>query len=344
MTKLSSISAFLIGLTLTFCVTLLGLVFGIYYQDTQYSGRIYPEVAIDGILQKGKTPDEAKKYFTDLNARLSALQLEVFYQDSPVATHSGEMVSLHSNGTTVVDRAYQVGRSGSTLNQLLQRFSILTRIQRHSFTSNIDYTIDPILETIAILEKQYTIEPKNALFSIKDGKVSAFAQEKDGLVVNSADATRQVRALLSFDSVREIAEQPNPLRITVTSSVLKPKISLADANTFGIQEIIGVGTSDYSGSIPERVHNLLLATNRINGTLVPQGELFSYNNSIGEISAATGYKPAYVILNGRTVLGDGGGVCQTSTTMFRAAIKSGLPIVAWAPHAYRVHYYENDST
>lgn len=83
MTKLSSISAFLIGLTLTFCVTLLGLVFGIYYQDTQYSGRIYPEVAIDGILQKGKTPDEAKKYFTDLNARLSALQLEVFTKILP---------------------------------------------------------------------------------------------------------------------------------------------------------------------------------------------------------------------------------------------------------------------
>lgn len=344
MTKLSSLSAFLIGLTLTFCVTLLGLIFGMYYQDSKYTNRIYPEVAIDGKTQQGKTLEEAKEYFRDLNKHLSALQLEVFYKDSPVATYSGEMLFLHSNGTSIVDKAYLVGRSGNTVSQILQRFSILTRTQRHSFTSNIDYTIDPVLETIAILEKQYNVEAKNALFAIKDGKVSAFAQEKDGLMVNSKEATQQVREILSFDSIQKLAGQPKPIRVTVTSSVLKPKISLSDANTFGIQEIIGIGTSDYSGSIPERVHNLLLATDRLNGTLVPQGELFSYNNSVGEITAATGYKPAYVILNGRTVLGDGGGVCQTSTTMFRAAINSGLPIVAWAPHAYRVHYYENDGT
>jgi vancomycin resistance protein YoaR len=128
----------------------------------------------------------------------------------------------------------------------------------------------------------------------------------------------------------------------VTSSVIKPEVTLSAANTLGIQEIIGVGTSDYSGSIPERVHNLLLASERLNGTLIPKNEIFSYNKTVGEISASTGYKPAYVILNGRTVLGDGGGVCQTSTTIFRAAINSGLPIIDWAPHAYRVHYYEND--
>ncbi len=344
MSKLSGLSAFLIGLTFTFFITLFGLIIGILYQDNKYDNRIYPGISIDGMLQQGKTLAESKNYYHKLNNRLSSLELEVFYKDSPVATYSGEMLLLRSNGTKIVDQAYQVARSGSAVNQFLHKFGILTRMQRFSFTSNIEYSLDPIQETIAILEKQYNLEAKNALFSMKDGKVTAFAEEKDGLAVDSEDAIRKTRAILSSDAIRTVVSQMKPFRITVTSAILKPEVSLSDANTFGIQEIIGVGTSDYSGSIPERIHNLLLATERLNGTLIPKGDIFSYNKTIGEITAATGYKPAYVILNGRTVLGDGGGVCQTSTTIFRAAINSGLPIVAWAPHAYRVHYYENDGT
>jgi vancomycin resistance protein YoaR len=64
---------------------------------------------------------------------------------------------------------------------------------------------------------------------------------------------------------------------------------------------------------------------------------------VGDISSLTGYKQAYVIKNGRTVLGDGGGVCQVSTTLFRAALNTGLPILERTSHAYRVQYYENDA-
>ncbi len=344
MSKLSGFTAFALGVILTFCITLVGLVVGVLYQDRMYADQIYPGIAIDGISQQGKTTKIAKDYYQSLNDRLSEVEMEVFYANAPVATYSGEMLFLHSNGMELVDQAYKIARAGSTMHNFLDKFAILTRTRRYSFTSHLKYDLDPIQETLLILEKQYNKDPKNALFTIKDGKVSAFAQEKDGLRVNTEDGLRQVRSILTSDMLRTIVTEQKPLRINVTSSVLKPEVTLGRANTLGIREIIGVGTSDYSGSIPERVHNLLLASDRLNGTLVPKDDVFSYNKTVGDISAATGYKPAYVILNGRTVLGDGGGVCQTSTTMFRAALNSGLPIVAWAPHAYRVHYYENDGT
>jgi len=63
---------------------------------------------------------------------------------------------------------------------------------------------------------------------------------------------------------------------------------------------------------------------------------------VGEISAATGYKQAYIIKEGQTILGDGGGVCQTSSTLFRAVLAAGLPIEARTAHAYRVSYYEQN--
>ena len=111
----------------------------------------------------------------------------------------------------------------------------------------------------------------------------------------------------------------------------------------GIKELIGKGESTFFHSIPGRVFNVNLASSRIDGVLIAPGEVFSFNKTIGDVSSFTGYKQAYIIQNGRTVLGDGGGVCQVSTTFFRAILDAGLPIVERYAHAYRVGYYEQDS-
>ena len=111
-------------------------------------------------------------------------------------------------------------------------------------------------------------------------------------------------------------------------------------NDLGVKELVGSGYSTYSGSIENRVFNVSHGASKINGVLIPPGETFSFNKTVGDITAATGFKQAYVIKSGRTVLDDGGGICQVSTTLFRAALNAGLPIVNRTAHAYRVGYYE----
>lgn len=128
--------------------------------------------------------------------------------------------------------------------------------------------------------------------------------------------------------------------ITLPVEIGKPKIQTAEANNLGIKELLGRGISHFAGSIPNRVYNIQLAASRINGVLIPPGEIFSFNAKVGDISAESGYRQAYVIKSGRTVLDDGGGVCQDSTTLFRAVLNAGLPVVARTAHAYRVGYYE----
>jgi vancomycin resistance protein YoaR len=138
-------------------------------------------------------------------------------------------------------------------------------------------------------------------------------------------------------------KNPQASTITLTDSPVKPEISLNEANKFGIEELIGEGQSNYTHSIPERIYNVSLAASKFNGVIIEKGKVLSFNDIVGDISSSTGYKPAYVIKNGRTVLGDGGGVCQVSTTLFRAALNTGLPILERTAHAYRVGYYENDA-
>jgi len=127
---------------------------------------------------------------------------------------------------------------------------------------------------------------------------------------------------------------------TTVNLIVKKTVPPSSSNDFGIRELLGEGTSNFAGSIPGRIHNLDLASSKINGVLITPGEEVSFNHLVGEVTAEAGYDEAYIISEGRTVLGTGGGLCQVSTTLFRATLNAGLPIVSRTAHAYRVHYYE----
>lgn len=181
--------------------------------------------------------------------------------------------------------------------------------------------------------------PENATFQFNEGRVTEFRPGKDGLVLNQKKTID-----LIIENLQQIEKGTTPQEIKLPLTKTPPAIKTADVNNLGIKELVGRGVSYFQGSIANRIHNIQLATSRLNGLLIPPGETFSFNKSLGDVSANTGYKEAYIIKEGRTILGDGGGVCQTSTTLFRAALQAGLPIIERRAHAYRVSYYEQNSS
>ncbi len=112
------------------------------------------------------------------------------------------------------------------------------------------------------------------------------------------------------------------------------------AADLGITEAVSVVSTYFSGSGSARVHNIKTAAAAFHGMLIPPGGTVSMADILGDISLDTGYREALIIYNGRTVQGAGGGVCQVSTTLFRAAFFGGYQIDKRYPHAYRVRYYE----
>lgn len=190
--------------------------------------------------------------------------------------------------------------------------------------------IDRIL---SVIRPNVEVEAKNAVFNIDQDKVVEFSPEVYGVKIDESKFRERLTKMVT-------GSETSGLEIPII--VIEPKIRAGDINNLGIKTLIGVGTSKFHNSIPNRIHNLTLASARLNGAIVAPGETFSLGEQIGDVSRATGYREAYVISQGRTVLGDGGGVCQVSTTLFRAALNAGLPIVERKAHAYRVHYYEED--
>ena len=197
------------------------------------------------------------------------------------------------------------------------------------FGANLDARIDAAAFTARLnaIAGELKQEPKNAVIGWENQLVVR-QSAKDGQRLNLEQSLARITAWKG--DVRAI-----PLVVEVQ----KPRIT-DDVGALGITTRIGRGISNFSGSDAARAHNIEVSAGYLDDTVVAPGEVFSFLDSIGEISTARGYKDGYVILAEQTVPGVGGGVCQVATTMFRAAMFSGLPIEERNPHAYIVGYYQ----
>ncbi len=121
---------------------------------------------------------------------------------------------------------------------------------------------------------------------------------------------------------------------------IRPTLASDDAPNLGIVELIGEGKTGFAGSTASRVQNIVVGAAQFDGLLIAPGETFSFNHYLGEVTAEKGYEESIIIWGNTTRADVGGGLCQVSSTAFRAAFWAGVPIVERYPHAFRVSYYE----
>ncbi len=195
----------------------------------------------------------------------------------------------------------------------------------------MSFDLEQIKAYISKLSSQINRPAKALSFKVEGTAIKNLVSGQEGLAVEVDLVSRQL--FLDIQSGKKVETE-------ISVKKTKPAVP---SNQLGIETLLAEGFSNFTGSIPGRIRNIKRAAAQMNGVLVPPGEAFSFGQAVGEISAATGYDYAYIISEGRTVLGTGGGVCQVSTTVFRAALNAGLPILKRSAHAYRVHYYEQAS-
>ena len=243
----------------------------------------------------------------DLNTILSLVDLENSQDSVALLNLENQKFNLSS----IALNGHEISDSKLTLNNA----------KLSDYLKNISKDIDrPVQEPLLAVDP--ASDPAKP-------KINEFRAPIEGRQLKIPEAVTAINAALI---------NSNQTTVKLPVEIIEPKNKLA--NDLGIKELIGSGVSHFAGSIENRKFNVGLAASRINGVLIPPGEEFSFVNTVGDISGATGYKQAYVIKSGRTVLDDGGGVCQVSTTIYRAALNTGLPITQRTAHAYRVTYYE----
>jgi vancomycin resistance protein YoaR len=325
---------FLVGVLLALFLSV-SFIFIIFQK--QNVNVVYPGITVGGISLGGKTEQEVSEFFASENATIDKTQF-VFLNNNDVATVSAREINYGYDQNLIAKQAIAIGRTKDVISNISLIFQ--------AYMNGVDlppayhYDESKLLSALYPIIQKIQVDPVNAVFAFQNGRVTTFKQSQEGQTVNLP----LLKSVLDSKFIRVLkAQKPQAFTIQIPIMVLKPNITTEKVNNLGIKELLSTGTSLFQHSIPNRIYNIKLAAERLNGILVKPGETFSFNKVLGDVSAFTGYQQAYIIKDGKTILGDGGGVCQVSTTLFRALLNAGLPIVERYAHAYRVSYYEQDS-
>ena len=168
----------------------------------------------------------------------------------------------------------------------------------------------------------------NARFLVANGGVR-IRPSRPGLDVSVNVAVREVTA--AAYSQRRVAE----LALRETAADLTTR----EAQELGIRERISTFTTEMGPSSANRIHNVHLRAESIDGTLLRPGETFSFNDSVGPRTEERGFREGQMIIGSLLLPSIGGGVCQTATTLFNNAWELGLPVVERYNHSFYISHY-----
>jgi len=206
-----------------------------------------------------------------------------------------------------------------------------------SVVKNNEMGISLGINEVAIDYLKNNIAPKielpvqEAKFLVKNGRVEEFQAGETG---------EQIDYVSTIAGIQNSIVGNASTTLVISIIKMEPAIGVDKINDMGIKELVSVGKTSFKGSPPNRRHNIAVGAKALNGILIAPGEEFSTIKRLSPIEAKSGYLPELVIKNNTTKPEYGGGLCQISTTLFRAVLNAGLPVLERHNHAYRVSYYE----
>jgi len=191
------------------------------------------------------------------------------------------------------------------------------------------YRLTDAENKLKIIAKHIDTDPVKAEVSYNPHSKKMFKIKDDvkGKSVNIKQLLASIeKSLLKGKSV-DVEIVPDTVNAEVTTVSIKRAL-----------KVRGEFSTDYSFSIPERKHNIKISLREFNGLIVAPDETVSFNDVVGERTAEKGYKTSKIILNGEFIEGIGGGVCQSSTTIYNALILSDVKILEYHHHTLSVSY------
>lgn len=193
-------------------------------------------------------------------------------------------------------------------------------------TSEIEFVAEEAGPHKVDLEEFYaelTAPAKNAEYKLENGEV-VIVEDKPKIEVDKAE-------------IKKALESPQNT-YSVNVKVTAPEVTAEELKSLLFRDVIGSYSSNFATSSAARASNVRLTAERINGYILMPGDIFSYDKTVGRRTVANGYKEAGVYVGNKVESGVGGGICQTSSTLYSAALYANLEIVQRTSHSLPVAY------
>lgn len=294
-------------------------------QEALNTDTIYPGVTVMGVDLGGKTKAEAKDLIIDqINGEILDHRVTLKHADQKW-TYTFAELGVSADAGEIVDRAFEIGRSGD----VRQRIELIQSLQQQSQEMQLDtaFDEDKLTSVLEGLKEEIGTEPVDASITRLDGKF-VITPEVNGVELDVEKTKADIQQVL------QSAEDGKEIQLLVKEA--KPEIT--EEVLSSIQDLIGSGVTYYSTYNADREQNLIVGASKLNGMLVMPGEEVSFNTMVAPITAENGYKAANVIRGDEYVLDLGGGLCQVSTTLYTAVIWAELEVLERDCHAFPSDY------
>lgn len=294
----------------------------------EWGNKIYPGVTVQGVDIGGMTKEEAKNKLTEtFETAIGNKKLPVAIGDRQYELIYSDIISKYDIDATV-EQAYKSGKENGIFGKYM---AIQNKDNKNSeIPLEFSYDEESLKEYERKLQNDITKSPKDATVSIEKGNITIKAGI-EGTTINLDVLDQKLK-----ENINGELDSTNKVLMDVETT--KPKVTKEDLSS--IKGVMGTFSTSYGTSAAGRSNNIEIATNVINGTVVMPGETFSFNDVVGPRTVERGYQEAGTYVGNKVEPGIGGGICQVSTTLYRAAMKANLRSVERTNHSMVVGYAE----
>jgi vancomycin resistance protein YoaR len=197
--------------------------------------------------------------------------------------------------------------------------------------ANIGLNHAAIQAYVANLAHSLNQPAQNATLAMQNNQLTAISPSQDGTQLDQTSAVNDITAA--------VGKPAGDRQVTLNLQTVPAAVNENNLASLGITSLISEGETYFPGSPTDRLINVRAGAAKFNDVLLKPGQVFSFGAILGEVDASTGYVPELVIDGNHEDFQYGGGLCQVSTTAFRAALLAGLPIDEREGHSFAISYY-----
>lgn len=317
----------IIQLVICSIVIVSGFTWKISDENNKWDNLYYPGVKIASLDLGGKTKEQGENMLKSrYSGNFNDYKLDIKVGDKNFELNYSKLIK-DSNMDEVVDKAFNTGKNLGFLN----KHHLIKQGVAGNYNICFIYDEDYLKKFIGDMEKEVNREPVNASIELSSDGLINIIDEVKGIRLKNKELEEYIKNIINEKYFERINIQAPVEEISafVTADMLAP-----------IDTEIASYSTGFASSPMERARNVELAAKAINGRLLMPGDIFSFNDIVGERTKEKGYMTAPVIEDGDFKSGLGGGICQVSSTLYNVVLKSGINPIERKSHSLPASYVE----
>ena len=311
MTALKPIKKISLLIVIIFFLGNMQIVYGI-----EYEGRIHKNIYVENIDLSHLTNKEAIYKINQIIQENN--EIELIFNEKIYKLNLDE-IGVEYKVKKAVQDAYNIGRNDNFINDIKTKINLDLG---HKKIIKLDYTYseEKLEEYINTISDDFYVQPINATIKLENGAFIT-TKEKYGQTLNKGRLKNEI-----INNIKNIYKEA----VNLTTQDIEPRYK--ESQLSKIDTVLGTYETSFNEKVLNRVNNIKIASDATTNILIGNEEEFSFNSIILNSNCVDKMKEAPVILNGKLENGLGGGICQVSSTIYNAALYSGMDITSVKNH------------